>query len=269
MEHKGNSSSVGRNLAITGLVLQFGPVLGLLGTIIGMIRAFSTIGNSGPGNVEALASDIGFALITTAIGLVIALVGFALIVIAITALKYRPVWLFWLLLPLLCRILLIRFPVGLLIGGAALSLLIIFRKSFLDQKCVSDLNEQTKGELPMQQKQTVGQATASLVLGILSLLMFGILTAIPAVICGHIAKSKIRKDPENLDGEGQALAGLIMGYITIGLSILVTIAILAAVAIPLMCANPAYTPTESSVQEPPPAVRIVDECILPRWDGLV
>jgi len=84
----------------------------------------------------------------------------------------------------------------------------------------------------MQEKKTAGQAVASLVLGILSLLICGILTAIPAVICGHIAKSKIKADPENLQGDGQALAGLIMGYITIGGSILVVALMATAIAIP-------------------------------------
>jgi hypothetical protein len=83
----------------------------------------------------------------------------------------------------------------------------------------------------MEQKKTAGQAIASLVLGILSLIMFGLLTAIPAVICGHMAKSKIKQDPENLQGDGQALAGLIMGYITIGISVLM-IPLMAAIAIP-------------------------------------
>ena len=83
----------------------------------------------------------------------------------------------------------------------------------------------------MNEKKTVGQSIASLVLGILSFLIFGILTAIPAVICGHIAKSKINSDPENLKGEGQALAGLIMGYISIGISLLM-IPMLVAIAVP-------------------------------------
>ncbi len=168
-----------------------------------------------------------------------ALVGIVLVLVAIIALKYRPAWLFWVLLLLLCRILPVRFPFGLLIGGVAVSLLIIYRKSFLGQSHASGSNEPsnpTQGETAMQEKRTVGQATASLVLGILSLVMFGILTAIPAVICGHIAKSKIKKDPENLTGEGQALAGLITGYLGI-VSGLMVIPILAAVAIPLMCAN--------------------------------
>ena len=83
----------------------------------------------------------------------------------------------------------------------------------------------------MQEKKTVGQAIASLVCGILAFIMFGLLTAIPAVICGHIAKSKIKADPENLKGDGQALAGIIMGYVTIGISVLM-IPLMAAIAIP-------------------------------------
>ena len=94
----------------------------------------------------------------------------------------------------------------------------------------------------MEQKTTVGQATASLILGILSWLAFGILTAIPAVICGHIAKSKIKKNPEQLQGDGFALAGLIMGYLMIGISLLI-IPIVAAIAIP------AFSAARSSAME--------------------
>ena len=89
----------------------------------------------------------------------------------------------------------------------------------------------------METKKTVGQATASLVLGILSMVMFSILAGIPAVVCGHIAKSKISKNPETLKGDGIALAGLIMGYLSIAVSVLIIPAILAAVAIPLMSGN--------------------------------
>lgn len=83
----------------------------------------------------------------------------------------------------------------------------------------------------MQQKKTVGQSIASLVLGLLAFLLLGLLAAIPAVICGHLAKSKIKADPENLTGGGQALAGLIMGYITIGITVLM-IPLLVAIGIP-------------------------------------
>lgn len=86
----------------------------------------------------------------------------------------------------------------------------------------------------MNEKKTVGQSIASLVLGILSLLCFGIFTAIPAVICGHVAKARIKADSENLQGEGMALAGLITGYITIGFTV---VAMAAAVVIPLLSGN--------------------------------
>jgi len=82
-----------------------------------------------------------------------------------------------------------------------------------------------------QQKRTVGIAIASLVLGILGFVLIGPLGAIPAVICGHVAKSKIKRDPEHLTGDGMALAGLIMGYVQIGLMV-VMIPLLAAIAIP-------------------------------------
>ncbi len=82
----------------------------------------------------------------------------------------------------------------------------------------------------MESQKNVGQAIASMVLGILSLILFGIFTAIPAVICGHIAKSKIKANPA-LQGGGLATAGLVMGYLVIGFSILI-LPMMAAIAIP-------------------------------------
>ena len=49
------------------------PMLGLLGTVSGMIKAFNTMGTQGMGKPELLAENIGEALITTATGLVIAI----------------------------------------------------------------------------------------------------------------------------------------------------------------------------------------------------
>ncbi len=49
------------------------PMLGLLGTVSGMIKAFQTIASGGMGNPEELAGNIGEALITTAAGLIIAI----------------------------------------------------------------------------------------------------------------------------------------------------------------------------------------------------
>ncbi|MCK4563483.1 MAG: MotA/TolQ/ExbB proton channel family protein [Verrucomicrobia bacterium] len=49
------------------------PMLGLLGTVSGMIKAFNTMGTKGMDKPELLAANIGEALITTATGLVIAI----------------------------------------------------------------------------------------------------------------------------------------------------------------------------------------------------
>ncbi len=57
-------------LSIIGAVA---PMLGLLGTVSGMIKAFQTIGSQGMGKPEVLAGNIGEALITTATGLIIAI----------------------------------------------------------------------------------------------------------------------------------------------------------------------------------------------------
>jgi hypothetical protein len=63
----------------------------------------------------------------------------------------------------------------------------------------------------------------SLVLGILSFNCGLLFTSIPAVICGHIAWSKIRKSRGALRGKGIAIAGLILGYIAIPLGVLGTL----------------------------------------------
>jgi biopolymer transport protein ExbB len=49
------------------------PMLGLLGTVSGMIKAFQTIGTKGMGKPQELAENIGEALVTTATGLIIAI----------------------------------------------------------------------------------------------------------------------------------------------------------------------------------------------------
>ncbi|MCF7855729.1 MAG: MotA/TolQ/ExbB proton channel family protein [Candidatus Pacebacteria bacterium] len=53
------------------IIAQIAPMLGLLGTVSGMIKAFQKIGLGGMGQPEVLASNIGEAMITTATGLVI------------------------------------------------------------------------------------------------------------------------------------------------------------------------------------------------------
>lgn len=53
------------------VIATVAPMVGLLGTVSGMIGAFQTIATGGMGKPELLAGDIGEALITTATGLTI------------------------------------------------------------------------------------------------------------------------------------------------------------------------------------------------------
>ena len=62
-----------RYLNTLGTVAAVAPLLGLLGTVVGMIRVFTEITVQGTGNANALAGGISEALITTAAGLVVAI----------------------------------------------------------------------------------------------------------------------------------------------------------------------------------------------------
>lgn len=53
------------------IIAQVAPMIGLLGTVSGMIKAFDKIGLGGMGKPELLAADIGEAMVTTATGLII------------------------------------------------------------------------------------------------------------------------------------------------------------------------------------------------------
>jgi biopolymer transport protein ExbB len=66
------------NLRVLGAVANITPMLGLLGTVFGMIKAFNVISQSGTGNPGLVASGISEALITTAAGLVVGIPALAL-----------------------------------------------------------------------------------------------------------------------------------------------------------------------------------------------
>ena len=55
------------------ILAQASPMLGLLGTVTGMIKAFGTMGQEGMGDPTRLSSHISEALVSTAFGLIVAL----------------------------------------------------------------------------------------------------------------------------------------------------------------------------------------------------
>src|SRR5437773_2287138 len=63
-------------------------------------------------------------------------------------------------------------------------------------------------------------AIVSLVLAILSWFVCLLFGSIPAIICGHLSRSKIRRSSGALRGMEIALAGLIIGYVETPLGVL-------------------------------------------------
>nr|WP_226827356.1 MotA/TolQ/ExbB proton channel family protein [Igneacidithiobacillus copahuensis] len=62
-----------RYLNFLGSIAGVAPLLGLLGTVFGIMHAFAAIGAVGMGDPKALAGGIAEALITTAAGLIVAI----------------------------------------------------------------------------------------------------------------------------------------------------------------------------------------------------
>jgi len=66
-------SELERYLNTLGTIASITPLLGLLGTVIGMIKVFAAITTVGVGNPSVLAGGISEALLTTATGLSVAI----------------------------------------------------------------------------------------------------------------------------------------------------------------------------------------------------
>jgi hypothetical protein len=70
---------------------------------------------------------------------------------------------------------------------------------------------------PLQNSTT---AIISLIAGIAGLTVFPIIGSIVAVILGHMAKGEIARSGGTLGGGGAATAGLVLGYVGVGLTVL-------------------------------------------------
>jgi biopolymer transport protein ExbB len=62
-----------RSTDALGVIGTIAPLLGLLGTVLGMVGAFETIGKTSSSNNEMLATNISEALVTTLLGLILAI----------------------------------------------------------------------------------------------------------------------------------------------------------------------------------------------------
>jgi len=64
-------------------------------------------------------------------------------------------------------------------------------------------------------------AIASLVMGVVGWTVLPLIGSILAIIFGYAARKEIRQRPGELSGEGMALAGLVLGWLMVGISVLV------------------------------------------------
>jgi hypothetical protein len=81
------------------------------------------------------------------------------------------------------------------------------------------MNQQYNAPLPPAGPRTSTMAIISLIGGIAGWTVLPFLGSIAAIICGHIAKSEIKKSAGMVGGNGMATAGLIMGYLSIALGV--------------------------------------------------
>lgn len=74
-------------------------------------------------------------------------------------------------------------------------------------------------------RRTSTYAVISLVAGILGWSLMPFLGSIAAVVFGHMARGEIRRSHGQLDGDGLAIAGLVLGWINITLGVMLIIGV--------------------------------------------
>lgn len=129
----------GRWTARIGVTLFTGPIWGMMGTVMGMLRAFNTLDGNGAGSAGALSDGVGFALVSTMIGIAVGLVGSVLVLIALFAMKNREKWFFWWSVLLSVFWCLVIFPYGMIVGLPILILFLVQRAEFANRTSASQV----------------------------------------------------------------------------------------------------------------------------------
>jgi len=124
------ASSPGRVFAAVGSVCLFAPLFGVSITVASMIRSFDEMPHSAPTTDPAtLSRSVGDALVATAIGFGVSVLGICLVCIAIFAFRFTPRWL-WNALMAGSILWLFAFPIGTVIAVIAIIILVRQRHVF-------------------------------------------------------------------------------------------------------------------------------------------
>ncbi len=124
-----NKKVVGKYVAICGVVLLLALPWGVANTFYEFYNLFQEISLTGTGDPKLMAGGLSSALVSTVLGLVLCLPGLVFLLVAITALSYRPNWLFWVTL-ISSILLLFMLPIGTILGLVGLIIIFFKRKSF-------------------------------------------------------------------------------------------------------------------------------------------
>ena len=84
--------------------------------------------------------------------------------------------------------------------------------------------------LPPAGPRNSTMAIVSLISGIVSWFLLPFVAAVVAVITGHMAKNEIKKGNGMITGNGMATAGLILGYVQLGLGLCICIVVAVMLA---------------------------------------
>ena len=74
-------------------------------------------------------------------------------------------------------------------------------------------------------RQTSTTAIVSLVSGVLGWTLLPLIGSLVAIVAGHMARAEIRRDPAALEGDGLAVAGLVLGYAMVAVAVASVIAV--------------------------------------------
>ena len=75
-------------------------------------------------------------------------------------------------------------------------------------------------------RQTSTTAIVSLVSGLLGWTLLPLIGSLVAIVTGHIARAEIRRNPETIEGDGLAVAGLLLGYAAVAIAVASVIALI-------------------------------------------
>jgi hypothetical protein len=87
--------------------------------------------------------------------------------------------------------------------------------------------------LPPVQRTTSAMAVVSLVSGIASWCVLPLVGAIVAIVCGHLARAEVRRSQGQIEGDGLAVVGLVLGYVQLAFGFIVLLFAIAAIVLGL------------------------------------